>query len=171
MYVLELCGQRHSWLYSLWTSWKSGMLPSGTLLYCRWYCVQAHMCVCVCVHAHVCVSHSVVSNCLWPHGLQPTRLLCPWNSPGNNSEVGSHSFLQGIFPTQGLNPHLNALQADYLLSEPPGKSLKYTKQINPSVMWLNLSHWSVSTLILWWHFQFLPSLLFNLMFPVLTHMS
>ena len=129
------------------------------------------VCVCVCVHAHVCVSHSVVSNCLWPHGLQPTRLLCPWNSPGNNSEVGSHSFLQGIFPTQGLNPHLNALQADYLLSEPPGKSLKYTKQINPSVMWLNLSHWSVSTLILWWHFQFLPSLLFNLMFPVLTHMS
>ena len=85
MYVLELCGQRHSWLYSLWTSWKSGMLPSGTLLYCRWYCVQAHMCVCVCVHAHVCVSHSVVSNCLWPHGLQPTRLLCPWNSPGNNT--------------------------------------------------------------------------------------
>ena len=28
---------------------------------------------------------------------------CPWNSPGNNTEVGSHSLLQGIFPTQGLN--------------------------------------------------------------------
>ena len=33
-----------------------------------------------------------------------TRLLCPWNSPGKNAGVGSHSLLQEIFPTQGLNP-------------------------------------------------------------------
>ena len=33
-------------------------------------------------------------------------LLCPWNSPGKNSGVGSHSLLQGIFPTWGLNPSL-----------------------------------------------------------------
>ena len=49
------------------------------------------------------VSQSVVSNSLQPHGLEPARLLCPWNSPGKNTGVGSHSFLQGIFPTQGLN--------------------------------------------------------------------
>ena len=30
----------------------------------------------------------------------------PWNSPGQNTEVGSLSLLQGIFPTQGLNPGL-----------------------------------------------------------------
>ena len=30
----------------------------------------------------------------------------PWNSPGQNARVGSLSFLQGIFPTQGLNPGL-----------------------------------------------------------------
>ena len=30
-------------------------------------------------------SHSVVSNSLWPHGLQPARFLCPWNSPGKNT--------------------------------------------------------------------------------------
>ena len=30
----------------------------------------------------------------------------PWNSPGQNTGVGSLSFLQGIFPTQGLNPDL-----------------------------------------------------------------
>ena len=30
----------------------------------------------------------------------------PWNSPGQNTGVGSHSLLQGIFPTQGLNPGL-----------------------------------------------------------------
>ena len=34
------------------------------------------------------------------------RLLCPWNSPGKNTGVGGHSLLQGIFPTQGLNPGL-----------------------------------------------------------------
>ena len=50
-----------------------------------------------------CESRSVVSNSLWPHGLQPTRLFCPWNSPGQNTGVGSHSLLQGIFPTQESN--------------------------------------------------------------------
>ena len=35
-----------------------------------------------------------------------TRLLCSWNSPGKNTGVCSHSFLQGIFLTQGLDPGL-----------------------------------------------------------------
>ena len=43
------------------------------------------------------VSHSVMSNFLWPYGLQPTRFLCPWDSPGKNIVVGCHSLLQGIF--------------------------------------------------------------------------
>ena len=46
-------------------------------------------------------SHSVVSDSLQPHGL-----YSPWNSPGQNIGVGSLSLLQGIFPTQGLNPGL-----------------------------------------------------------------
>ena len=50
------------------------------------------------------VSHSVLSDSLWPQGLQPARLLCPWNFLGKNTVVGSHSLLQGIFPTQGSNP-------------------------------------------------------------------
>ena len=33
----------------------------------------------------------------------PAKLLCLWNSPGKNTGVGSHSLLQGIFSTQGLN--------------------------------------------------------------------
>ena len=33
-------------------------------------------------------------------------LYSPWNSPGQNTEVGSHSLLQGIFPSQGWNPGL-----------------------------------------------------------------
>ena len=46
---------------------------------------------------------SVRSNSLWPHELQPTRLLHPWDFPGKNTEVGCHFLLQGIFLTQGLN--------------------------------------------------------------------
>ena len=44
-------------------------------------------------------SYSVVSDSLRPHGLYG-----PWNSSGKNTGVGSLSFLQGIFPTQGSNP-------------------------------------------------------------------
>ena len=46
-------------------------------------------------------SCSVVSDPLWPH-----ELYSPWNSPGQNTGVGSFSFLQGIFPTRGSNPGL-----------------------------------------------------------------
>ena len=46
-------------------------------------------------------SRSIVSNSLPPHGLYSS-----WNSPGQNTRVGSLSLLQGIFPTQGSNPGL-----------------------------------------------------------------
>jgi len=38
--------------------------------------------------------------------LQPHGLYIPWNSPGQNTGVGSLSLLQGMFPTQGSNPGL-----------------------------------------------------------------
>ena len=38
-------------------------------------------------------SHSVVSNSEWPHGLQPTRLLHPWDFPGRSTGVGCHCLL------------------------------------------------------------------------------
>ena len=44
-------------------------------------------------------SHSVTSDSLRPNGL-----YSPWNSPGQNTGVGNLSLLQGIFPTQRLNP-------------------------------------------------------------------
>ena len=46
-----------------------------------------------------CYITSVVSDSLQPYRLQPTRLLCPWSSPGKNTGVSCHAFLQGIFPT------------------------------------------------------------------------
>ena len=59
-------------------------------------------------HGHYKVrwNRSVVSDSLRPHGLLPTRLLRPWDSPGKNTGVGCHFLLQGIFPTQGSNPDL-----------------------------------------------------------------
>ena len=35
------------------------------------------------------------------------RLLCPWNSPGQNTGVGCHAFFQGIFLNHGSNPGLS----------------------------------------------------------------
>ena len=37
-----------------------------------------------------------VSDSLRPHGLQPTRLLCPWDFPGENTGVGCHRLLRAF---------------------------------------------------------------------------
>ena len=84
------------------------------------------MCVCVCVCVLSC---SVMSSSLQPYGLQPPRLLCPWNSPSKNPGAGCHFLLQRIFPTQGLNPsllHLLHWQADSLPLSHPGSLIKFT---------------------------------------------
>ena len=49
---------------------------------------------------------SVMSESWWPHGLNPTRLLCAWDFPGKNIGVGCHFLLQGILLSQGSNLHL-----------------------------------------------------------------
>ena len=56
--------------------------------------------VCYCIESES-ESQSVASDSMQPHGL-----YSPWNSPGQNTGVGSLSLLQRIFPTQGLNPGL-----------------------------------------------------------------
>ena len=62
-------------------------------------------------------NRSVVPNSMWPHGLVPTKLLCPWNSPSKNTGVGCHALLQGIFLTQGSNSGLlHCRQSLYRLS-------------------------------------------------------
>ena len=65
-----------------------------------WATREAHLLHCVSVCVCVCESCSVVSDSLWPHGL-----YSPQNSSGQNTGVGI-SLLQGIFPTQVLNPGL-----------------------------------------------------------------
>ena len=56
----------------------------------------------LCARVFVCVcAHSVVSDTLWPHWLESTRLLYPWKFPGKNTGMDCHFLLHVIFPTQG----------------------------------------------------------------------
>ena len=74
-------------------------------------------------------SRSVMSDSLQPHGLWPTRLLWPWDSPGKNTGVVCHALLQRIFLTQESNLHLSCLlhwQVGFLPLVPPGKSPTHT---------------------------------------------
>ena len=54
-------------------------------------CPQERSCYCCCYEVT-----SVVSDSVRPHGRQPTRLPCPWDSPGKNTGVGCHFLLQCI---------------------------------------------------------------------------
>ena len=44
--------------------------------------------------AACCLVTKLCRTLLWPHGLWPTRLLCPWDSSGKNTGVGCHFLLQ-----------------------------------------------------------------------------
>ena len=112
---------------------------------------------------HAC---SVTQSCLIlcnPMDLYPTRLLCPWDFSDKNTGVGYHFLLQGIFPTQGSNPHLLCLlHCRWILypmshNYPPLKSFTslFTSRVENSRMYLQaLGH------DIWCHF-----LLRSLSFP------
>ena len=72
------------------------------------------MCAVLCLVTQSCLT-------LQPHELWPTKLLYPWDFPGENTGVGCHVLFQGIFPTQ-IEPMSPALQAYSLLSEAPWQS-------------------------------------------------
>ena len=61
------------------------------------------------------VSRSLMSNSLQPHGPQPTRLLCPWNSPGKNTGVDCHLELRMV--SVSTITTLNARNAYYTKEE------------------------------------------------------
>ena len=60
--------------------------------------MTGNLCYCL-----VSASCSVMPDSLQLHGLQPTRLLCPWNFLGKDTGEGCHCLPQGIFLTQGSN--------------------------------------------------------------------
>ena len=75
------------------------MLCSFQVCVCVCVCVRAHAHACMCLLSHF--SHIWLFATLWT-----ASLLCPWDSPGKNTEVVCCVLLQGIFPTQGSNLHL-----------------------------------------------------------------
>ena len=60
---------------------------------------SAHEKILMSLEMRACQVASVASDSLQPYGLQPVRLLCPWDSPGKNTGVGCPAFPQGIFLT------------------------------------------------------------------------
>ena len=109
------CEQPRGSRHGFHSSWKSQNQTFRLLVQRSFY--NVYVCVCVCVTC------SVMSDSLRPHGLPPSWLLCPQNSPGKNTGVGCHVLLL-IFPIQGSNLHLLHLghwQAGSLPLVLPGK--------------------------------------------------
>ena len=116
--VEACCG----WAHHCWWAGRWGWPPPG---YVTWWCMPVVdplvgvviMCMC-----------SVVSDSLWPHGLYPTRLLCPWDFPGKNTGVGSHFLLPPRsfrdLPDPGIEHSSLAspvLAGGFFTTAPPGK--------------------------------------------------
>ena len=67
---------------------------------------------------------SFVSSSLQPEGLQPPRLLSPWDSPEKYTGVVCHFLLQGVFVTgriKAMSPASPAFAGEFFTTEPPGK--------------------------------------------------
>ena len=81
-----------------------------------------------------CLVTSVMSDSSRPHGLQPTRLLCPWDFPGKSTGVGCHCLLwskgdqnRGIFLAQTTFPSLPCSflwSCDWLLASGMGMGMR-----------------------------------------------
>ena len=72
------------------------------------------------------LSHLVVYDFLWPHGLEPTRLLCPRGFSRQEYWSGLPCVPPGDLPNPGTEPRSPTLQVDSLPSEPPEKPVQGT---------------------------------------------
>ena len=112
----------------------------------------------------MCWVTSVVSNSFWP-----ARLLCAWDFPGKNTGVGCHSLLQGIFPTQGSNPHLLCLlRSRWILYPLRHLGAKYYLYCLQHFSWMyDSSVWMWMVLPLSWCFP--PIIRGGLLFIITEH--
>ena len=76
-----------------------------------------------------------------PYGLQPARLLCPWDSLSKRTGVGCHFRLQGIFPTQESN--LGLLHCRQILYWLSYEESPQSASISHSVVSNSVTPWSV----------------------------
>ena len=77
-------------------------IESFSWLSYNWHLFQVYNIIQYLYESSESVSHWCLTLCS-PMDCSPPGLLCPWNSPGKNTGVGSHSLLQGIFLTQESN--------------------------------------------------------------------
>ena len=93
----------------------------------RWQEAKTESFTCVCF---VCVLRcSVRSNSLWPQGLQPARLLCPWGLPGKNTGVGLPFPPPGDFPDPGVEPASPALAGGFSAAVSSGNPMYILPQL------------------------------------------
>ena len=107
----------------MWPRWNVSPRTAGFRALALGFCAHS-----LCLSPCVCEANKLQSSpTLRPHGLQPARLLCPWDSLGKNTGVGCLALSRGIFLIQGSNPRLLRWQASSLPTAPPGKpvSLSY----------------------------------------------
>ena len=114
-------GQNHA-IYYYGLASNTSVQPKATKAY--W---ENHLGIMEFIIRGVSVSCSVMPDSLLLHGLQPTRLLCPWDFPDKDTRVDCRFLLQGIFPTQGSNlglPHCRQIlyQLSYKGSTPSNQS-------------------------------------------------
>ena len=76
--------------------------------------------LCMCCY---CLVAQLCPTLLLPHGLWPSRLLCPWGSPGKNIGVGLLYPSSGDLPNLGIEPTSPVLQADSLLLSHQGSPM------------------------------------------------
>ena len=82
----------------------------------------------MCVLCCVVLSHSVMSDSLRTHRLQPTRLLCPWGFFRQEYWSRLPCPPPGVLTNPGIEPRSLTLQADSLPCEPPGKPFRLLKE-------------------------------------------
>ena len=75
-----------------------------------------------------------MSNSVQPHRRQPTRLPCPWDSPGKNTGVGCHFLLQCIkVKSESEVAQSCPTLSDPMDCSPPGSSIHGIFQTRPGL--------------------------------------
>ena len=116
---------------------------------------------------------------LWPHGLLPTRLLCPWDFPGKNKWSRLPFVFPGDLPNPGIRCASPALAGRFFTAESPGKPLvkkrspenfagtdyHHTKYLSSKPLWPLLTELTRQTIqkggvcSFLWHWQVINSIL------------
>ena len=126
--------------------------PTNLCVHIQWGRVDE---MCNAIHKNTAVmlllfSHWVVSDSLWLHGLEPTRLLYPWEFSRQERWHGLPCPSPGHLPNPGIEPMSPALQADSLSSEPAGKPCTKKQSFFKTGRWEEKGVTSYMLIVLSW---------------------